>query len=149
VLVLWFILSTFCYLLYKLFKEKPRNREKIHFYSPCVLPNSIVQEKNKQDKNQRRKIKKKSKAQLAIAGMELHRPYYFEDERSPWWECPAWRIKAVWSKWMMTWQKPTGKESSSRHGEIVLPDEKAIFCRRVKVHFPHFRHYLIFILERE
>jgi len=43
-----------------------------------------VQEKNKQDKNQRRKIKKKSKAQLAIAGMELHRPYYFEDERSPW-----------------------------------------------------------------
>jgi len=26
-------------------------------------------------------------------------------------KCPAWREKAVWGKWMMTWQKPTGKES--------------------------------------
>jgi len=63
VLISWFILSTFGYLFYKLSKEKSRNNEKIHFYTPGVLLNPIVQEKSDQDMNRWKKSKNKSNLQ--------------------------------------------------------------------------------------
>ena len=47
-------------------------------------------------------------------------------------KCSAWREKAVWGKWMMTWQKPTGKESSCRPSHEILPGRKALFSRSIK-----------------
>jgi len=47
-------------------------------------------------------------------------------------KCPAWREKVVWGKWMMTWQKPTGKESSCRPSNKILPGGKALFSRSIK-----------------
>ena len=47
-------------------------------------------------------------------------------------KCPTLREKAVWGKWTMTWQKPTGKESSCHSSDKILPSEKALFGRSIK-----------------
>jgi hypothetical protein len=79
-----------------------------------------VQEKNKQDKNQRRKIKKNSKDQLApsryvvIAGMEFQRPYF-------------WRSKLATTSYIATTgmeiQRPCFSKIRVHLGEKVLPGE--------------------------
>jgi len=44
-------------------------------------------------------------------GNEVPEPMFSKIIRRHGDKCPAWREKVVWGKWMMTWQKPTGKES--------------------------------------
>jgi len=55
-----------------------------------------------------------------------------ERQMSPRREFSAWWDKAVWNKWKMTWQKPTGKERSCLPSDKILPGEKAKFCKSIK-----------------
>jgi len=189
VLISWFILRTFGYLFYKLSKKKPRNNEKIHFYTPCVLLNPIVQEKSDQDS-----MKKKTKrgatckfwsttvmprqTQHFLSDKNYRSSDLFDQNMSLWWQnpvwqdvaratkcrhgrnevlepmfskiicrhgekCPAWQGNAVWGKWMMTWQKPTSKESWCRHSDKNPAWQESKFLQQYKSLSSHFRNIII------
>jgi len=58
-------------------------------------------------------------------------------------KCPAWWEKAVWGKWMMTWQKPTGKESWCRHSEKNPAWQESKTLQKYKNLSSHFRNIII------
>ena len=184
-LISWFILSTFGYLFYKLSKEKPRNNEKIHFYTSCVLLNPIVQEKSDQDMNQWKKNKKRSNLQILVCPVKNYRSSNLFDKNLSLWrqitvwqdvaratkcrhggnevpepmfskiicrhsdkcrhgeKCLAKQDKAVWGKWMMTWQKPTGKESWCRHADKNPAWQESKILQKYKSLSSHFRNIIM------
>ena len=66
------------------------------------------------------------------------RDHVFHVQSSPWRNIPAsWRAKTVLERWRMTWQKPTGKERSAHHGELLK------LYRSIKAHSLISKHILL------
>jgi len=144
----------------KLWKSKKMPYYAFYILLNPIMQEKCDQDMNQWKKHKKEKKKKRDVARatnVALAGMEEHRACFWE------WKFarathvtmagravlepmflktrvrhgenrPALRDMAVWSKWMMTWQKPTGKERSCHHSDNFLLGEETEFCKSIKAH---------------
>jgi len=116
-------LRHFCYLSYKLFREKLRKRWTIALLRFLYLTLSICAGIEWQDTKKERKTRICEKSQLVMASDLLAKgnsPPTCHGELTCHGEQNYSRGELRWPNLSkLTWQKPTGEESSTRHGEQI------------------------------
>ena len=150
-------LRHFCYLLYKLFREKPRKRWTIALLRFLYLTLSICAwidlKTLKKEEEQGKKVQKGRKMKLlasnsqwrvAKAGRHIHSPPTLNGKWSKS-NLLARRVKATQISSELTWHKPTGEETTTRHGECFYSRGELRQNRPYKSAFVLFRggHHII------
>jgi len=148
-----------CYLFYKLSREKPREKWILTYYALVILLYLFVLELSAKTSSKSQKQQKWAKtispwrakwwATPQSSRFLRHRDGHGELSRlaKQWRAVPeSWKQDKSNSSWreiflpgeimrfhliLMTWQKPTGKESSSRHGETKSARRNYIFSAYV------------------